>query len=57
MEEALTNLEWRTDPFTPEEKAKLRDFLESQFAEQGGVGPYVHEGYAQWALLWWKTAK
>ena len=57
VEEALTNLEWRTDPFTPEEKAKLRDFLEGQFAEQGGVGPYVHEGYAQWALLWWKTAK
>lgn len=54
IEEAMDDLQWRTDPFTPEEKAKLRHFLEEQFAGQPDAPPFTHEGKSQWALIWWR---
>ncbi len=53
IEEAMENLQWRTDPFTPPEKSKLRKFLEKKFAEQKG-GAFKHEGNSVWALISWK---
>lgn len=54
IEEAIDSLQWRTDPFTPEEKIKLQEFLESKFAEQEGSPVFRHEGKSQWALIWWQ---
>jgi predicted TPR repeat methyltransferase len=54
VEEAMDDLQWRTDPFTPDEKARLREFLESKFAEQKGSPVFTHEGKSQWALIWWR---
>jgi SAM-dependent methyltransferase len=54
VEEAMKDLEWRTDPFTPEEKVKLRSFLERKFAEQKDSPVFTHEGKSQWALIWWR---
>jgi SAM-dependent methyltransferase len=54
VEEAIDDLQWRTDPFTPEEKVKLREFLERKFAEQKDSPVLTHEGKSQWALIWWR---
>ncbi len=54
IEEAISQLQWRTDPFTAEEKARLVDFLEKKFKEQKETGALTHEGYSKWALIWWK---
>ncbi|MFA5308932.1 MAG: methyltransferase domain-containing protein [Dehalococcoidales bacterium] len=54
VEEAMHDLQWRTDPFTPEEQTKLRTFLEKIFAEQKDSLPFTHEGKSQWALVWWR---
>jgi len=54
VEEAIESLQWRTDPFTPEEMARLREFLEHKFAGQKGTAGFTHEGKAQWALIWWR---
>jgi SAM-dependent methyltransferase len=34
VEEAISDLQWRTSPFSAEEQAKLRNYLEEKFAEQ-----------------------
>ena len=54
VEEAMQDLQWRTDPFTPDEKVKLRAFLEREFAKQKGEPVFTHEGKSQWALIWWR---
>ena len=54
IEEAMEDLQWRTDPFTPDEKVKLREFLERKFAEQKDSPVFTHEGKSQWALIWWR---
>jgi SAM-dependent methyltransferase len=54
IEDAMESIQWRTDPFTPAEKTKLAEFLEKKFAEQKNTG-FTHEGYSQWALIWWRT--
>ena len=54
VEEAMEDIEWRTDPFTLDEKAKLREFLERKFAEQKDAPVLTHEGKSQWALIWWR---
>ena len=51
IDEAMEDLQWRTDPFNPEEKVKARSYLEKTFAGQSP--PYTHEGKSQWALVWW----
>jgi predicted TPR repeat methyltransferase len=55
IEEAIDNLQWRTDTFTDEEKHKLTGFLQQKFAEQPGAPAFTHRGYSKWALIWWKT--
>jgi SAM-dependent methyltransferase len=52
--EAIEQLQWRTDPFTPEELLQLKAFLEKKFDQQKGQPVFTHEGYSQWALIWWK---
>ena len=54
VKEALDDLQWRTDPFSPNEKGKLREFLEMKFAEQKGSPVFTHEGKSTWALIWWR---
>jgi 3-dehydroquinate dehydratase len=54
VEEAMDDLEWRTDPFSPDEKTKLREFLKSKFAEQKDSSVFTHEGESKWALIWWR---
>jgi SAM-dependent methyltransferase len=53
VEQAMEDIQWRTDPFTPAEKTKLRRFMEKKFAEQKSAPPFTHEGKSQWALVWW----
>jgi SAM-dependent methyltransferase len=53
IEEAIENLQWRTDPFTQDEKAKLTEFLEKKFSGQKGKPVFTHEGRSVWALIWW----
>ena len=54
IEETIDDLQWRTDPFTAEEKTKLIEFLKKKFAEQKDAPVFTHEGYSKWALIWWK---
>ena len=54
VEETINDLQWRTEPFTPDEKIKLREFLEKKFAEQNNSPVFTHEGYSVWALIWWR---
>jgi len=54
VDEAMDDIQWRTDPFTPNERAKLREFLERKFAEQEDAPVFTHEGKSQWALIWWR---
>jgi SAM-dependent methyltransferase len=54
VEEAMQDLQWRTDPFTTEEKKKLRAFLVDKFAGQKDSPVFTHEGKSQWALIWWR---
>ncbi len=52
--EAMDDLQWRTDPFSPGEKASLRDFLEGRLVQQGDPPFFTHEGRSKWALIWWR---
>lgn len=54
IRDAISDLQWRTDPFTRGEKTKLRRFLEEKFAEQKNAPVFTHEGWSQWALIWWR---
>ncbi len=54
VEEAMSDLQWRTDSFSQTEKTKLRAFLESKFAGQKDSAVFTHEGKSQWALIWWR---
>jgi SAM-dependent methyltransferase len=54
IEQCMDDLQWRTDPFTPDEKTKLKQFLEKKFAEQENSPVFTFEGYSKWALIWWK---
>ncbi len=54
IEEAIEDLQWRTDAFTPDEKAKLREFLGRRLAVQKDPPVFTHEGRSQWALIWWR---
>jgi len=54
IDEAIASLQWRTEPFTTDEEARLRDYLERKFAEQENSPVFTHEGKSKWALIWWK---
>lgn len=54
IEEAMDDLQWRTDPFSPDEKVKLREFLKKKFVEQKESSIFTHEGKSKWALIWWR---
>ncbi len=54
IEDAIENLQWRTEPFTPEERAKLVKFLEKKFAARPPDQSFIHEGRSVWALISWK---
>jgi SAM-dependent methyltransferase len=57
IEEAMDDLQWRTDPFTPDEKIRLRKFLEKKFAEKKESSVFTHEGQSVWALIWWRKVE
>jgi SAM-dependent methyltransferase len=54
IEKAIEELQWRTDPFTPEERLKLTEFLKKKLAESQDSKVFTHEGYSKWALIWWR---
>jgi SAM-dependent methyltransferase len=54
IEEAMRDLQWRTDPFTTEEQQKAREYLTKIFAGQKDPTAFTHEGKSQWALIWWE---
>ncbi|MFA5055879.1 MAG: class I SAM-dependent methyltransferase [Dehalococcoidia bacterium] len=54
VEEAIDDLQWRTDPFSTDEKKKLREFLKSKFVEEQDSSVFTHEGQSKWALIWWR---
>lgn len=55
IEDAINNLQAKTDPFTDIEKTKLKEFLEQKFSEQGNSPVFEHEGFSKWALIWWRV--
>jgi predicted TPR repeat methyltransferase len=55
MDEAIDQLQWRTDPFNPQELAKLREYLGEKFAGKKPGEVFTHEGYSKWALVWWSN--
>lgn len=54
IEEAVKDLQWRTDPFTPGEKKKLTEFLGKRLTRQNDSAVFTHEGHSVWALIWWR---
>lgn len=54
VEEAIDDLLGRTDPFSPDEKARLRDFLEARLTREGSPAVFTHDGRSRWALMWWR---
>jgi predicted TPR repeat methyltransferase len=54
IDEAIRDLQWRTDPFTQAEITKLRAFLEKMITRQKDEAGFTHEGKSQWALIWWR---
>jgi SAM-dependent methyltransferase len=54
IEETIKDLQWRTDPFTADEKKKLTEFLEKKFSGQKNSAVFTHEGRSVWALIWWR---
>lgn len=54
VEQAMDDLQWRTDQFSPDEKSRLREFLEKKLSEQKDSTVLVHEGKSVWALIWWR---
>ncbi|MBN1191974.1 MAG: class I SAM-dependent methyltransferase [Dehalococcoidales bacterium] len=57
IQDAIDRLQWRTEPFTTDEKSRLVKFLEKKFDEQKGSTVFIHEGFSRWALIWWKTVE
>jgi predicted TPR repeat methyltransferase len=55
VEEAIDQLQWRTDPFNPTELAKMREYLGEKFAGEKATDVFTHEGYSKWALVWWSN--
>ena len=53
IEKTIDDIQWRTAPFTPEEKAKAAKYLSSNLTGEDNSG-YTHEGYSKWALVWWR---
>jgi len=54
VEDAIDDLVWRTDPFTPDEMANLMEYLNKRFVEHKNESVFTHEGKSQWALIWWR---
>jgi predicted TPR repeat methyltransferase len=54
IDEAVADLQWRTDTFTPEERTKVRQSLEKNLAWDKATSSFTHEGKSQWALIWWR---
>jgi predicted TPR repeat methyltransferase len=55
IEQVIDKLQWRTETFTPEEIARLTEFLKQKFSELKDTSVFTHEGYSKWALVWWRT--
>ncbi len=54
IEEAIDDLQWRTVPFSSDEKARLREFLQGKLRQIGDPAVFTHEGRSKWALIWWR---
>jgi predicted TPR repeat methyltransferase len=54
IDEAVADLQWRTDTFTPEEKAKVQQYLKQNLVWDKATSSFTHEGKSQWALIWWR---
>jgi SAM-dependent methyltransferase len=54
IDEAVADLQWRTDTFTPEEKIKVQASLVKNLIWDKATSSFTHEGKSQWALIWWR---
>ncbi len=54
IEQAINDLQWRTEIFTMEEMSRLTRFLKQKFSELKDSSVFIHEGYSKWALIWWR---
>jgi SAM-dependent methyltransferase len=54
LEAVIDDLQWRTEPFTQEEKSRLIEFLKPKFSGLKNSSTFTHEGFSKWALIWWK---
>jgi len=54
IEQAINDLQWRTEIFTMEEMSRLTRFLKQKFSELKDSSVFTHEGYSKWALIWWR---
>jgi SAM-dependent methyltransferase len=54
IDEAVADLQWRTDTFTPDEKIKVQHSLVQNLAWDKATSSFIHEGKSQWALIWWR---
>jgi SAM-dependent methyltransferase len=54
IESAIEDLQWRTEPFTPDEMLKLKEFLKKIIVKREDSSIIAHEGISKWALIWWK---
>ncbi len=52
--QAMEALQSRADPFSPEEKGKLWEFLEKRASGRKDAPALTHEGRSKWALIWWR---
>ncbi len=57
IEQAIDDVQWRTETFNPKELALLTEFLERKFSELKGSSVLTHEGYSKWALVWWRKGQ
>jgi hypothetical protein len=54
IEDVIRDLEWRTEPFTPVERDKVKQYLEKNLVMEQASMRLTHEGYSVWALIWWE---
>jgi len=54
IDEAVADLQWRTDTFTPDEKIRVQQCLVKNLVWNKAASSFTHEGKSQWALIWWR---
>ena len=53
MEDALNSMRWMVHDMTPEEEAKLADYLSRNLVRENGRWKMPGRRIVRWAVLWW----